>query len=59
MKLVTRNRKPIKEIILDMDSSDCPAFGRQEGSAYNVALRAYIIKLQIYIAALGVYNLAS
>ena len=30
-----RNRKPAKEIILDMDSSDSPTFGRQEGSAYN------------------------
>jgi hypothetical protein len=29
------HRKPIKEIILDMDSSDSPTFGRQEGSAYN------------------------
>ena len=29
------NRKPIEEIILDMDSSDSPTFGRQEGSAYN------------------------
>ena len=29
------SRKPIKEIILDMDSSDSPTFGRQEGSAYN------------------------
>ncbi len=29
------NRKPIKKIILDMDSSDSPTFGRQEGSAYN------------------------
>lgn len=28
-------RKPIKQIILDMDSSDSPTFGRQEGSAYN------------------------
>ena len=28
-------RKPLKEIILDMDSSDSPTFGRQEGSAYN------------------------
>jgi hypothetical protein len=28
-------RKPIKKIILDMDSSDSPTFGRQEGSAYN------------------------
>jgi len=28
-------RKRIKEIILDMDSSDSPTFGRQEGSAYN------------------------
>ncbi len=28
-------RKPVKEIILDMDSSDSPTFGRQEGSAYN------------------------
>ena len=27
--------KPIKEIILDMDSSDSPTFGRQEGSTYN------------------------
>jgi hypothetical protein len=27
--------KPIKEIILDMDSSGSPTFGRQEGSAYN------------------------
>ena len=27
--------KPIKEIILDIDSSDSPTFGRQEGSAYN------------------------
>jgi len=26
---------PIKEIILDMDSSDSPTFGKQEGSAYN------------------------
>lgn len=28
-------RKPIKEIILDVDSSDSPTFGKQEGSAYN------------------------
>ena len=28
-------RKRIKEIILDIDSSDSPTFGRQEGSAYN------------------------
>ena len=28
-------RKPVKQIILDMDSSDSPTFGRQEGSAYN------------------------
>ena len=27
--------KRIKEIILDMDSSDSPAYGKQEGSAYN------------------------
>jgi hypothetical protein len=27
--------KPITEIILDMDSSDSPTFGKQEGSAYN------------------------
>ncbi len=27
--------KSAKEIILDMDSSDSPTFGRQEGSAYN------------------------
>ena len=27
--------KPIEEIILDIDSSDSPTFGRQEGSAYN------------------------
>ncbi len=26
-------RKPVKEIILDMDSSDSPTFARQEGSA--------------------------
>ena len=26
---------PVKEVILDMDSSDSPTFGRQEGSAYN------------------------
>jgi len=29
-------RKRIKEIILDMDSSDSPTYGQQEGSAYNV-----------------------
>jgi hypothetical protein len=28
-------RKSIKEILLDMDSSDSPTFGKQEGSAYN------------------------
>src|SRR3972149_5687475 len=28
-------RKPLKEIILDMDSSDSPTFGEQESSAYN------------------------
>ena len=28
-------RKSIKKIILDMDSSDSPTFGKQEGSAYN------------------------
>jgi hypothetical protein len=28
-------RKCIKEIILDMDSSDSPTYGQQEGSAYN------------------------
>jgi hypothetical protein len=28
-------RKSTKEIILDMDSSDSPTFGKQEGSAYN------------------------
>jgi len=27
--------KPIKEIVLDIDSSDSPTFGKQEGSAYN------------------------
>lgn len=27
--------KPIKELILDMDSSDSPTFGKQEGAAYN------------------------
>jgi hypothetical protein len=32
---VVHQCKPIKEIILDMDSSDSPTFGRQEGSAYN------------------------
>jgi hypothetical protein len=30
-----RKHKPIKEIILDIDSSDSPTFGKQEGSAYN------------------------
>jgi hypothetical protein len=30
-----RKHKAIKEIILDMDSSDSPTFGSQEGSAYN------------------------
>jgi len=29
------NRNPVKEIILDMDSSDSPTFARLEGSAYN------------------------
>ncbi len=29
------HRKHIKEIILDMDSSDSPTYGQQEGSAYN------------------------
>jgi len=28
-------RKSIKEIVLDMDSSDSPTFGKQKGSAYN------------------------
>jgi len=28
-------RKPIKEIILDMDSSDSPTYGKQKGLAYN------------------------
>ena len=28
-------RTSVKEIILDMDSSDSPTFGKQEGSAYN------------------------
>ena len=28
-------RKPPKQIILDMDSSDSPTYGHQEGSAYN------------------------
>ncbi len=28
-------QKSTKEIILDMDSSDSPTFGKQEGSAYN------------------------
>ena len=28
-------RTSIKEVILDMDSSDSPTFGKQEGSAYN------------------------
>lgn len=28
-------RTSIKEIILDMDSSDSPTFGKQEDSAYN------------------------
>jgi hypothetical protein len=30
-----RRRKPIKEIILDLDSSVSPTFGQQEGTAYN------------------------
>ena len=28
-------RKSINEIILDMDSSDSPTFGKQKGSDYN------------------------
>jgi Transposase DDE domain group 1 len=28
-------RRPPKTIVLDMDSSESPAFGEQEGSAYN------------------------
>ncbi len=30
-----RRRKPIKELILDLDSSVSPTHGEQEGSAYN------------------------
>ena len=30
-----RERKPIHEIILDMDSSVSETYGEQEGSAYN------------------------
>ncbi|MCH7557328.1 MAG: transposase [Planctomycetes bacterium] len=29
------NRKPVKEIILDIDSSASPTYGNQEGSACN------------------------
>jgi len=29
------DRKPIREIILDMDSSVSETYGEQEGSAYN------------------------
>ena len=30
-----RQRSPLTKIILDMDSSDSPTYGHQEGSAYN------------------------
>ena len=30
-----RQRKPMREIILDLDSSVSETYGRQEGSAYN------------------------
>jgi len=30
-----RLRKPLTKLILDMDSSDSPTYGHQEGSAYN------------------------
>ncbi len=30
-----RQRKPLTKLILDMDSSDSPTYGNQEGSAYN------------------------
>jgi hypothetical protein len=30
-----RRRKPVTKLILDMDSSDSPTYGNQEGSAYN------------------------
>jgi hypothetical protein len=30
-----RLRKPVTKLILDMDSSDSPTYGNQEGSAYN------------------------
>jgi hypothetical protein len=30
-----RVRKPVTKLILDMDGSDSPTYGRQEGSAYN------------------------
>ena len=30
-----RQRKPVREIILDMDSSVSETYGEQEGSAYN------------------------
>jgi hypothetical protein len=30
-----RQRKPLKQIILDMDSSVSPTYGNQEGTAYN------------------------
>ena len=34
-------RKSIKEIILDMESSDSLTFGKQEGSAYNMTNANY------------------
>ena len=30
-----RQRRPPKTIVLDMDSSESPTYGEQEGSAYN------------------------
>jgi hypothetical protein len=34
-----RQRKPIREIVLDMDSSVSETYGQQEGSAYNGRFR--------------------
>ena len=49
-------RKPIKEIILDMDSSDSPTFGKQEGSAYNGHSVIPVITLCSYSISLGIWS---
>ena len=38
-----RQRKPLKQIILDMDSSVSPTYGNQEGTAYNDIFNAPVI----------------